>query len=122
MTTEDRVSLAEIFPQVAHDIQTLYREADDSAAAEAQMRAEFLALCRGGDLDAYAGFARPVRTFNGGVGYRTARLLDVLEDAIDYDDFQRCMFAVLLKAAKTDGDASELLERMAAKFSSMNTI
>jgi hypothetical protein len=29
---------------------------------------------------------------------------------------------VLLKAAKTDGDAQELLERMAAKFASMNTL
>ena len=106
-----------------YDAQRLYREGDDSAAAEAQMRAEFLALCKGGDLDAYAGFARPVANhiFHNN-GYRTAKLFDVLEDAIDYDDFQRCMFAVLLKAAKTDGDAQELLERMAAKFASMNTI
>jgi hypothetical protein len=105
-----------------YDIQRSYREADESAKAEAEMRAEFLALCRGGDLDAYAGFARPLRTFGGGVGYRTARLSDVLEDAIDYEDFQRYLFAVLLKAAHTDGDAKELLERMAAKFASMNTI
>jgi hypothetical protein len=103
-----------------YDIQRSYREADESAKAEAEMRAEFLALARGGDLDAYAGFARPVSHVLG--MYRTARLFDVLEDAIDYDDFQRRMFAVLLKAAKTDGDAQELLERMAAKFASMNTI
>jgi hypothetical protein len=32
------------------------------------------------------------------------------------------LFAVLLKAAHTDGDAQELLERMAAKFASMNTL
>ena len=104
-----------------YDIQRSYREADESAKAEAEMRAEFLALCRGGDLDAYAGFARPVRDHYRG-DLRTAKLIDVLEDAIDYDDFQRCMFAVLLKAAHTDGDAQELLERMAAKFASMNTL
>jgi hypothetical protein len=121
-TEHDRVSLADIFPTVAYDAQQAYCEADESAAAEAEMRAEFLALCATGDLDAYAGFAPPVRDERCFGGLRTAKLFDVLEDAIDYDDFQRCMFAVLLKASHTDGDASELLERMAAKFASMNTI
>ena len=113
-------------PTAGYDAQRLYREGDDSAAAEAQMRAEFLALCKGGDLDAYAGFARPVldhaKRNSYGIPMRAAQLFDVLEDAIDYEDFQRCMFAVLLKAAKTDGDAQELLERMAAKFAAMNTL
>lgn len=109
-----------------YDIQRSYREADESAKAEAEMRAEFLAMCHFGDLDAYANFKEPVLDHANrnayGIPMRPATLADVLEDAIDYEDFQRCLFAVLLKAAHTDGDAQELLERMAAKFASMNTL
>lgn len=109
----------------ARHYEPLYREADESAAAEAAMREDFLALALAGDLNAAATFARPVldhRNRNAyGIPMRPAKLFDVLEDAIDYEDFTRCLFAVLLKAAKVDGDARELLERMASKWASMNS-
>lgn len=102
--------------------------AQEDARREAQMREDFLALAGKADLSAPAPFARDVldhdRRTAAGIPTRGATLFDVLSDAIDYSDFDRRMFTVLLRAARGEWvqvDAQDLLSRMAVKFASMNS-
>jgi hypothetical protein len=106
------------------DEQRSLREADAEAKAEAALRDELLSLARAADLDAAAPFAAPVLDHRNrtpyGIPTRPATLHDVLSDAVDYEQFQRRLFQVLLTAARVDADAAELLSDMAGKWASMN--